>query len=259
LNWLLAVAAILLVLACGASGSLALLYRARRMRLQERTYGLSTPYLPHVAGGIGAAAGLIIGGIVAYFLSLNQQGRLIEWIGRFSYVLITWSGGGHLLSLVHTALLLVREERSWQRRGGPEKGTLGERRVRALRQLRQRHRHYIDLKTRDDVVVDELIGILGNPLLNVRRDLSRLPWYGYLGTVCGILLMAQDLSQIDEATETFKVLSSMANGLVLAFKTTLAALLTYLPLRKVTDYLVQRVGALEDSWNRLRDEEGREE
>ena len=253
-NGLLIAVGILLILACGASGSLALLYRGRRMRLQEQAYGLGTAYLQYIAGGIGAGTGLIIGGIFAYYFSLNQQGNPIEWIGRFSYVLIAWSGGGHLLSLVHTTLLLVGEERGWeQKRAGRE--TLGGQRRRTLAQLQQRYRHYIDLKGRDDVVVDELIGLLGNPLLNVRRDLSRIPLYGYLGTVCGILLMAQELSQIDEATQTFKVLSSMANGLALAFQTTLVALLTYLPLRKVVDYLVQRVGVLEDRWTRLRDEE----
>ena len=255
MNWLLITVGVLLVLACGVSGSLALLYRARRMHLREQVYALSTPYLPHIAATIGGGAGLIIGGLMVFYLSLNQQGNPIEWIGRFSYVLVTWAGGGHLLYLVHIGLQLVREERSWQR-GDEKEQSLGRRRRIILRQLRQRHRHYIDLKTRDDVVVDDLIGVLGNPLLNVRRDLSRIPLYGYLGTVCGILLMAQNLSHIDEASQTFKVLGSMAEGLALAFQTTLVALLTYLPLRKVTDYLVQRVGALEDSWTHLRDEEG---
>ena len=68
--------------------------------------------------------------------------------------------------------------------------------------------------------------------------------------------MAEELSKINEATETFKVLSSMAQGLVLAFQTTLIALLAYLPLRKVADYLMQRLAALEDDWSRLRDECG---
>jgi len=225
------------------------------MRVREKAYGLSTPYLPHIAAVIGAVAGLIIGGIIVFYLSLNQQGNPIEWIGRFSYVLVAWAGGGHLLILIYSALQLVREERSWQR-GDEKMQSLGRRRRIILRQLRERHRHYIDLKARDDVVVDELVGVLGNPLLNVRRDLSRIPLYGYLGTVCGILLMAQNLSRIDEAAQTFKVLGSMAEGLALAFQTTLVALLTYLPLRKAADYLMQRVGALEDSWTRLRDEEG---
>ncbi|MBT4500468.1 MAG: hypothetical protein HOC74_22255 [Gemmatimonadetes bacterium] len=255
MNWFLIAVGVLLVLACGVSGSLALLYRARRMRLREQAYGLSTPYLPHIAAVIGGLSGLLIGGLLAYYLSLNQQGNPIEWIGRFSYVLVAWAGGGHLLYLVHIGLQLWREEGDWQR-GDEKRQSLGRRRRIILRQLRQQHRHYIDLKARDDVVIDELIGVLGNPLLNVRRDLSRIPLYGYLGTVCGILLMAQNLSRIDEATQTFKVLGSMAEGLALAFQTTLVALLTYLPLRKAADYLVQRVGALEDSWAHLRDEEG---
>ena len=255
-NLLLIGVGVLLVLACGLSGSLAFLYRGRRMRLRDQAYGLSIPYLPHLAAVIGGIAGGIIGGIATYYLSLNQQGNPIEWIGRFSYVLITWAGGGHLFSLAHSGLLLVREERGWEQSRGSGKGILGKRRREVLAQLRQRYRHYIDLKTRDDELVDELVGVLGNPLLNVRRDLSRIPLYGYLGTVCGILLMAQELSQIDEAAQTFKILGSMAGGLVLAFKTTLVGLLTYLPLRKTTDYFVQRVGILEDSWIHLREEEG---
>jgi hypothetical protein len=50
----------------------------------------------------------------------------------------------------------------------------------------------------------------------------------------------------------------MAQGLVLAFQTTLVALVAFLPLRKATDYLVQRLGALEEQWTRVRDEVGRE-
>ena len=253
-EWLLIAVGVLLLIACGASGSLVLLYRARQMRLREREYGVHTPYLQQIAGGIGACAGLVVGGILLYYLSLNRRGELIEWIGRSSYLLVAWAAGGHLMSLVHTALLLRREERDWYR-GEPIQGTLGERRRRVLARLRRRYRHYVDLKSRDETLVDELIGFLGNPLLDVRRDLTRIPMYGYLGTVCGILLMAQDLSQIDEATQTFKVLSSMAHGLALAFQTTLVALLTYLPFRKATDYLIQRVGLLEESWNRIRDEE----
>ena len=65
--------------------------------------------------------------------------------------------------------------------------------------------------------------------------------------------MAQELSQIGEATQTFKALSAMAEGLVLAFKTTLVGLLAYLPLRKAADYLVQRLAAQEDAWTRARD------
>ena len=45
----------------------------------------------------------------------------------------------------------------------------------------------------------------------------------------------------------------MAEGLVLAFKTTLVGLLAYLPLRKVADYLLQRLSSLEDVWTRARE------
>ena len=127
--------------------------------------------------------------------------------------------------------------------------------MRLLDQLRREHHHYMDLKSRDEEVLDELVGFLGDPLTHVRRDLTRIPLYGYLGTVCGILLTAQELSQIDEATQTFKALSAMAEGLVLAFKTTLFGLLAYLPLRKVADYLLQRLSTQEDAWIRARDGE----
>ena len=120
--------------------------------------------------------------------------------------------------------------------------------------LRREHRAYADIKSRDEEVLDELVSFLGDPLAHVRRDLTRIPLYGYLGTVCGILLTAQELRQIDEATETFKVLSAMAEGLVLAFKTTLVGLLTYLPLRNAADYMVQRLAALDHAWARARDD-----
>ena len=104
MNWLTVAVGVLLLLASGVSGSLVMLYRARKIHLIEHGYGVSTPYLRHIAGGIGAVVGIIIGGIVIYFLSLNHQGALIEWIGRFSYVLVTAASGAHLLGLIHTAL-----------------------------------------------------------------------------------------------------------------------------------------------------------
>ena len=123
-----------------------------------------------------------------------------------------------------------------------------------LKQIEAKHRHYIDIRTRDDEVVDELIGVISEPIFNARRDMMRLPLYGYLGTVCGILLMAQELGRIDEASQTFKVLSSMATGLVLAFKTTLVALLAYLPLRKIIDLLINRLVEIEKLWRNQREE-----
>ena len=254
MNWLVVVVGILVILACGASGSLALLYRARRLRARERAFGVNTPYLQHLGAVLGAISGMVIGVLASYYVALNHQGQFIEWLGRFSYVLIAWAAGGHLLNLTHSGILLRAEERGWARPGECGANTLGQRRRRVLEELRQRHRHYVDVKTRDDALVDELIGFLGNPLASVRRDLGRIPLYGYLGTVCGILLMAEELSQIDEAAETFKVLGSMARGLVLAFKTTLVGLMAYLPLRKAADYMIERVGLLEEHWTQLRDD-----
>ena len=242
-----------MVLAGGLSGSYLQLQRARRMRRRDRDYELDWPHLQYVGAGIGAGAGLLIGGLAAYYLALNQQASAFAWIGRLSYVLIAWSAGGHLLSLVHIGLHLYREEQAWETRGGPPRKSLGGRRMRLMQSLRGEHRHYADLKSQDEEILDELVGFLGDPLTHVRRDLTRIPLYGYLGTVCGILLTAQELSQIDEATQAFKALGAMAEGLVLAFKTTLVGLLAYLPLRKAADYLVQRLSGLEDLWARARD------
>jgi len=254
LNALIVVVGLLMVLAGGISGSLLQLQRARRLHRRDRENGVPIAHLKYIAGGLGAVAGIIIGVLVAYYLSLNQRADVIAWVGRFSYALIAWSAGGHLLTLVHVGLHLWREEKA-AKRGGSIKGTLAAQRIQVLQALRQEHRHYIDLKSRDEEVLDDLIGFFAEPLLNARRDMARLPLYGYLGTVCGILLMAQELGQIDEAAQTFKVLASMAEGLVLAFKTTLVALVTYLPLRKVADYLLQRVAALEGDWRRMREAE----
>ena len=45
-----------------------------------------------------------------------------------------------------------------------------------------------------------------------------------------------------------------ATGLVLAFKTTLVALVVYLPLRKTVDLLLKRLAELEQIWRRQREE-----
>ena len=128
----------------------------------------------------------------------------------------------------------------------------------ALRQeqvdkFRQSRENYADLRARDDEAVDELLAVFGERLLSEQRALSRIPFYGYLGTVCGILLMAEELTRLDEATETFKVLRDMAGGLVLAFQTTLVALLAYLPLRKGYDMLLNRMSDLERKWLDMRE------
>ncbi len=253
--WLTVLLGVLLVAACSVTGSVLLLFRARRLGAWERGYSVSTPHLPRIATAIGALAGVIIGVLILYFAEDSHRFNLIEWIGRGSYLLVAGASSGHILILLRTGLHLVREEKAWN--AGTDRaqgGTLSHRRIRQLQSLRRTHRHYIDLKTRDDQVVDELVGVIGTPLMNTRHDLSRIPFYGYLGTVCGILLMAEEIGHINEATETFKVLRSMARGLVLAFQTTLVALLAFLPLRKAADYLIRRVGRLEEAWNRALDE-----
>ena len=253
MNWPAIIAGGLVILASGASGALVLLRRGRGMRSAEQKFGLHTPHLNRMAAVLGVITGLVMGGIVVYFLALNATGNIIEWIGRFSYVLVAGASGVHLLALVYAFLSLRREERAFGAKDGPPAGSLAKLRVEALLHFRREHKHYSDLKMRDEAAVDQYIDFLGNPLLHVRRDLARVPFYGYMGTVCGILLMAQELGQITEATETFSVLSSMAGGLVLAFQTTLVALLAYLPLRKLTDHLIQRVETLESFCHGLRD------
>lgn len=252
-NELVLVSSILLALAGGVTISCLHMRRARRMRRHDAAYYLNLPRLQFLASTIGLLTGLIVGALAAYYFFINPQpASAFAWIGRFSYVLITWSAGGHLLSLAHISLHLRREERAWARRGGPGPNTLGRQRMEQLAELQRQSDNYSDCKSRDEELVDELVGFLGDPLTHVRRDLTRIPLYGYLGTVCGILLTAQELSQIDEATQTFKALSAMAEGLVLAFKTTLVGLLAYLPLRKIADYLVQRLARQEDAWVRER-------
>ena len=240
---------ILLVLACGVTVSCWHLRRARHLRQRDQAYSLKIPRLRFLASSMGLLTGSIIGALAAYYLFISPQlASVFAWIGRFSYVLIAWAAGAHLLSLAHTGLHLRREERVWAQRGGPGPNTLGRQRMERLAELQRESDNYSECKSRDEELVDELVGFLGDPLTHVRRDLARIPLYGYLGTVCGILLTAQELSQIDEATQTFKALSAMAEGLVLAFKTTLVGLLAYLPLRKIADRLVQRVARQEDAW-----------
>ena len=167
-------------------------------------------------------------------------------------MLIALSVSGHLLTLIHMALHLYREENALAK-GLFKESSLSAYRLKSLDLGREENRHYIDFKSKDEEALDRLVGFFAEPLLNARRDMARIPLYGYLGTVCGILLMAQELGQIDEASETFRVLSSMAEGLALAFKTTLVALLSYLPLRKAVDYMLQRVANIEIAWRRMRE------
>ncbi|NKB72835.1 MAG: hypothetical protein GKR89_37680 [Candidatus Latescibacteria bacterium] len=255
MDWLAISAGVLLVLAGGASGCLLLLHKAGQLRQVEQRYGFKVPHLRYLAGGIGLFTGLACGGLAVFFLSLNEQGTPILWIGRSAYLLIVGASGGHLFNLVYFGLALRREERAWM--AEPSGGTLGFLRLRELGHFRRTFAQYADLKQRDERLLEELTLALGGALLEARRSLTRLPFYGYLGTICGILLMAQELSRIDEASQTFKILSSMAGGLVLAFQTTLMALIAYLPLRKAADILWRRFGELEEEWIRARDAEAR--
>lgn len=250
---LLVVLGVLFVVAGAVSGSLGHMLRARRLHQRDKEYGIGVEHLRYIAAGLGGLAGIVIGVLAAYYLSLNQRVDFITWVGRLSYVLIALSVSGHLLTLVHMALHLYREEKAVA--DGPCKGpSLSAYRHEKLELGREENRHYIDFKSKDEEAIDRLVGFFAEPLLNARRDMARIPLYGYLGTVCGILLMAQELGQIDEASETFKVLSSMAEGLALAFKTTLVALMSYLPLRKAVDYMLQRVAAIEIVWRRMRED-----
>jgi hypothetical protein len=248
------VVAVLFTVACGATGGVGFLWRARKLRVAETAYGISTPRMPLMAVICGALTGAVVGFLVLYFASYATRFHPVEWVGRASYLLVASSVGLQIFSLLRLFLLIRREEQAWGAR--PPADSLGARRLEQLTDLRSRFRHYIDLKTRDDELLTEIVGVIGTPLLTTRRDQSRLPFYGYLGTVAGILLMAEQLGRINEATETFKVLASMATGLVLAFRTTLVALVAFLPLRKVADHLVQRLGALESSWLAARQEPG---
>ena len=206
---------------------------------------------------MGGLAGLAFAaiGIYYYFFAVSRGGW-IQWVGRSSYVLVLFASASHLAVMIHLWLRLGAEERDVRGAGrGPQEATLSLRRRTALRDLQQSGGPVAERKARDDETVEEMVGVFGERLLSGQRAVSRIPFYGYLGTVCGILLMARELSGLDEATETFQVLRDMAGGLVLAFQTTLVALLAYLPLRKGMDLLMNRVAALERSWLGLRDDE----
>jgi hypothetical protein len=253
-NWIVVVAAVLLALASALSGSLVFLVIARKAVRREVAYQIKLPSLRYVATALGALTGLGVVALAAYFVALNRWVTPIEWIGRASYLLIAAAVGGHLLNLALGYMRLRREEKALSKKDAPAAGSLGAVRYEAIQGGERRFTQYADLKSRDDEVIEELLGVVANPLLDSRRDMARIPFYGYLGTVCGILLMAHELGRINEATETFKVLSSMAGGLVLAFQTTLVALVAYLPLRKANDHLLQRLAGIEEVWRHWRTE-----
>jgi biopolymer transport protein ExbB/TolQ len=209
-----------------------------------------------IGAAVGGLAGLVFAtiGIYYYFFAVSKGGW-IQWVGRSSYVLVLFASASHLAVMIHLWRRLDAEVQDVRGAGGePQSATLSLRRRTALREFQQSGGPVAERKARDDEAVEELVGVFGERLLIGQRAVSRIPFYGYLGTVCGILLMARELSGLDEATETFQVLRDMASGLVLAFQTTLVALLAYLPLRKGMDLLMSRVAALERSWLTLRDD-----
>jgi biopolymer transport protein ExbB/TolQ len=204
---------------------------------------------------IGGVAGAGVAGIAIYFYLFSQTSAgWVEWTGRSAYVLILAASSVHLLILIHLWLRVDAEDQALMESDGKALAdTLTMLRKQQVDVVRQSRDTYADLKARDDEALDELLSVLGERLLSGQRALSRVPFYGYLGTVCGILLMAQELTRLDEATETFKVLRDMAGGLVLAFQTTLVALLAYLPLRKAYDVLLNRISDLERKWLAMRE------
>ena len=251
---------ILFISACAMAGSLTLMQDMAVIRREEHRYGLPAIHANLTSAALGGLAGLGIALLgIYYYMFVPPPQSWIEWVGRSSYALIVAASAAHLSLVVHMWMRIRTEEKALRSPAtGRRQGTLLSRRNEGLKKLEHDTDTYMDLKARDDELVTDLIGVIGERLLLGHRALSRIPFYGYLGTVCGILLMAQQLAHLDEATESFKVLRDMADGLTLAFKTTLIALLAYLPLRKCFDILLGRVGALERAWLALRDEPGGE-
>ena len=250
MNYLIITLAVFGVIACGLTGTLWYLRAVKKMIVKDLQYGLVIDKIKHIAIVVGVLSGSISGAVFGYYLAEDQGVSLVAWLGRMSYVFIIFSASSHILVLIHAWLHIQRELFSRE----TVAKSLGNIRMERLKKIVTNHRHYIDVRTRDDEVIDDLVGFISEPIFNARRDMTRLPLYGYLGTVCGILLMAQELGRIDEASQTFTVLSSMATGLVLAFKTTLVALLAYLPLRKIVDLLLMRLAELEKRWRLQREE-----
>ncbi len=248
--------------ASAMAGAKILMLKMDRILQEERQFHLGPVNSVPASAAVGALAGMGIAAIaIYYYLFAATPAGVVEWIGRSSYVLVLSATAGRLSVLIHIWRRLEAEPRDARSAlGEPQEGTLSLQRRAGLEGLKQRGDRYTDLRLRDDASVEELVSVFGEPLLSGHRALSRIPYYGYMGTVCGILIMAQELTLLDEATETFQVLRDMAGGLVLAFQTTLVALLAYLPLRKVSDALLNRVTALERSWLAWRDEvlDGRE-
>ena len=243
---------------CAVVGAMSLMQRAETLGKEDGHYGLVRGQATPVAAIIGGLAGLGVGVLFVYFyFKAPPASGWIEWVGRGSYALVIAAFSGHLFGLTHIWMRLIDEEEDLRSGAAgeskPQKPTLTVRRRRELKSLVDAGYDAPELRSRDDEVVEELIGVVGDRLIAGQRALSRLPFYGYLGTVCGILLMADELTNLSEATESFKVLRDMAAGLVLAFQTTLAALLAYLPLRKGFDSMMSKAAQVERVWLNMRE------
>ena len=255
LHWIEVLSSVLFWAVCAMAGALILMQRMDAMCRYEKQFGLpagADNLLGAIAGGLAGAG---VAGIAIYFYLFSQTSvSWVEWTGRSAYVLILAASATHLVILVHLWLRLDAEDQALMESDGKALAdTLTMLRKQQVDVVRQSRDNYADLKARDDESLDELLSVFGERLLSGQRALGRIPFYGYLGTVCGILLMAQELTRLDEATETFKVLRDMAGGLVLAFQTTLVALLAYLPLRKIYDVLLNRISDLERKWLAMRE------
>ena len=254
------IVAVVLSGSCAVVGAMSLMQRAETLGKEDAHYGLVHGQATIVAAIIGGLAGVGIGGLFVYFYFVSPtEGGWIEWLGRGSYGLIVAASAGHLFNLVHIWMRLADEqsdlkaERSGESRA--QQPTLSFRRRAEFKAVIEAESDVTALRARDDAIVEELIGVAGDRLIAGQRALSRLPFYGYLGTVCGILLMAEELTNLSEATESFRVLRDMAGGLVLAFQTTLVALIAYLPLRKGFDAMMSTAAQIERAWLIWRDQQ----
>jgi len=253
LNWVELLSSVLFWAVCAMAGALILMQRMESICKYETQYGLPSGQSNLIGAIVGGLAGAGVAGIAIYFYFFAPSAAgWVEWTGRLSYVLILSASAAHIVVLVHIWLRLEDENQALMK-SESQTDTLSQLRSQQVRSIRQSRDGYADVKARDDESLDELLSVFSDRLMTGQRALSRIPFYGYLGTVCGILLMARGLTNLDEATETFRVLRDMAGGLVLAFQTTLVALLAYLPLRKVFDVLLNEMADLERKWLAMRE------
>lgn len=254
MNWIEIILAVVFVVVSALAAAMAIVQRVETFCAEDARRGMvkgNAPLLGAIVGGLAGVCGGVL--LVYYTLIADPAQGWMAWAGRGSYFLILVASAGHVNLLIHVWMRVLDEEEDVRGdSGGAQKLTLTVQRRSGLRQLRLAGA--ADLRGRDDEAIEDLISVIGDRLIVGQRALSRLPFYGYLGTVCGILVMANELTELNEATESFKVLRDMAGGLVLAFQTTLAALIAYLPLRKAFDVLFTRVAALERAWIAMRED-----